>query len=80
MRIANDPIWGFSGSIWPRYGARAIRVARPIETRGLSVNSNPSVRVTTPFGGFKQSGLGRELRPHALDHYTELKNVSSATT
>jgi acyl-CoA reductase-like NAD-dependent aldehyde dehydrogenase len=80
VRIANDTIYGLSGSIWTRDGARALRVARALETGTLSVNSNTSVRVTTPFGGFKQSGLGRELGPHALDYYTELKNVFFATT
>jgi acyl-CoA reductase-like NAD-dependent aldehyde dehydrogenase len=79
IRLANDTIYGLSGSIWTRDGARALRVARAIETGALSVNSNTSVRVTTPFGGFKQSGLGRELGPHALEHYTELKNVFVAT-
>jgi acyl-CoA reductase-like NAD-dependent aldehyde dehydrogenase len=80
VRIANDTIYGLSGSIWTQNGARALRVVRAVETGALSVNSNTSVRVTTPFGGFKQSGLGRELGPHALDHYTELKNVFFATT
>ncbi|MBA3729134.1 MAG: aldehyde dehydrogenase [Actinobacteria bacterium] len=79
IRLANDTIYGLSGSIWTRDGARAMRVARAIETGTLSINSNTSVRVTTPFGGFKQSGLGRELGPHALEHYTELKNVFLAT-
>jgi acyl-CoA reductase-like NAD-dependent aldehyde dehydrogenase len=79
IRLANDTIYGLSGSIWTRDGARALRVARALETGTLSVNSNTSVRVTTPFGGFKQSGVGRELGPHALDHYTELKNVFIAT-
>ncbi|CAN5245306.1 aldehyde dehydrogenase family protein [soil metagenome] len=79
IRLANDTIYGLSGSIWTRDGARALRVARAIETGTLSINSNTSVRVTTPFGGFKQSGLGRELGPHALEHYTELKNVFLAT-
>ena len=63
----------------PRDGARALRVARAIETGVLSINSNSSVRVTTPFGGFKQSGVGRELGPDALEHYTEVKNVFYAT-
>jgi acyl-CoA reductase-like NAD-dependent aldehyde dehydrogenase len=79
VAIANDTIYGLSGSIWTRDGARALRVARAIETGVLSVNDNTSVRVTTPFGGFKQSGVGRELGPHALDHYTEVKNVYFAT-
>jgi betaine-aldehyde dehydrogenase len=79
IRIANDTIYGLSGSIWTRNGARALRVARAIESGALSINSNTSVRVSTPFGGFKQSGIGRELGPHALDHYTELKNVFMAT-
>jgi acyl-CoA reductase-like NAD-dependent aldehyde dehydrogenase len=80
IRIANDTIYGLSGSIWTRDGARALRVARALETGTISVNSNTSVRVTTPFGGFKQSGIGRELGPAALDHYTELKNVFIATS
>jgi len=80
VRLANDTIYGLSGSIWTRDGAKALRVARALETGTLSVNSNTSVRVTTPFGGFKQSGIGRELGPFALEHYTELKNVFIATT
>ena len=79
VEIANDTIYGLSGSIWTRDGAKALRVARTIETGVLSINSNTSVRVATPFGGFKQSGVGRELGPHALEHYTELKNVFYAT-
>jgi betaine-aldehyde dehydrogenase len=79
IAIANDTIYGLSGSIWTQDGARALRVARAVETGTLSINSNSSVRVSTPFGGFKQSGLGRELGPHALDHYTELKNVFIST-
>jgi acyl-CoA reductase-like NAD-dependent aldehyde dehydrogenase len=75
VRIANDTIYGLSGSIWTRDGARALRVARAIETGVISINSNTSVRVSTPFGGFKQSGVGRELGPDALEHYTEVKNV-----
>ena len=77
--LANDTIYGLSGSIWSRDGARALRVARAVETGVLSINSNSSVRVTTPFGGFKQSGVGRELGPDALEHYTEVKNVYYAT-
>jgi acyl-CoA reductase-like NAD-dependent aldehyde dehydrogenase len=79
IRIANDTVYGLSGSIWTRAGARALRVARALETGNISVNSNSSVRVTTPFGGFKQSGVGRELGPFALEHYTELKNVFIST-
>jgi betaine-aldehyde dehydrogenase len=79
VRLANDTIYGLSGSIWTRDGAKALRVARAIDTGVLSINSNSSVRVTTPFGGFKQSGVGRELGPHALEQYTEVKNVYYAT-
>jgi betaine-aldehyde dehydrogenase len=79
VEIANDTIYGLSGSIWTRDGARALRVARGIDTGVLSINSNSSVRVTTPFGGFKQSGVGRELGPDALEHYTDVKNVFYAT-
>jgi acyl-CoA reductase-like NAD-dependent aldehyde dehydrogenase len=80
IRLANETIYGLSGSIWTRDGSRALRVARAIESGALSVNSNTSVRVQTPFGGFKQSGIGRELGPHALEHYSELKNVFIATS
>jgi betaine-aldehyde dehydrogenase len=73
--IANDTIYGLSGSIWTRDGAKALRMARAIDTGVLSINSNSSVRVSTPFGGFKQSGVGRELGPDALEHYTDVKNV-----
>ena len=76
---ANDTIYGLSGSVWTRDGAKALRVARAVDTGVLSINSNTSVRVSTPFGGFKQSGVGRELGPHALEHYTEVKNVYFAT-
>jgi betaine-aldehyde dehydrogenase len=79
VALANDTIYGLSGSIWTRDGAKALRVARAIDTGVLSINSNTSVRVTTPFGGFKQSGVGRELGPDALDHYTDVKNVFYAT-
>jgi betaine-aldehyde dehydrogenase len=79
VRLANDTPYGLSGSIWTRDGARALRVARALETGVLSVNSNSSVRVTTPFGGFKQSGFGRELSMHAMDGYSELKNVFIST-
>jgi acyl-CoA reductase-like NAD-dependent aldehyde dehydrogenase len=79
VRIANDTPYGLSGSIWTRDVARAIRVARAVETGNLSVNSHSSVRYWTPFGGFKQSGLGRELGPDAPDAFTEVKNVFIAT-
>jgi acyl-CoA reductase-like NAD-dependent aldehyde dehydrogenase len=79
VRLANETIYGLSGSIWTGDGARALRVARALETGVISINSNTSVRVSTPFGGFKQSGVGRELGPAALDHYTEVKNVYYAT-
>ena len=79
VAIANDTIYGLSGSIWTGDGARALRVARGIDTGVISINSNSSVRVSTPFGGFKQSGVGRELGPDALEHYTEEKNVFYST-
>ncbi len=79
VRLANDSMYGLSGSIWTRDGARALRVARAIDTGVLSINANTSVRVSTPFGGFKQSGYGRELGPHALEAYTELKTIFYAT-
>ena len=72
---ANDTEYGLSGSIWTNDVGKAIRVSRGIETGNLSVNSNSSVRYWTPFGGFKQSGLGRELGPDAVDAFTEVKNV-----
>ena len=79
IRIANDTPYGLSGSIWTGNGARALRVARALDTGVLSINSNSSVRVSTPFGGFKQSGFGRELGMHGLDGYSEVKNVFIST-
>jgi acyl-CoA reductase-like NAD-dependent aldehyde dehydrogenase len=79
VRMANDTPYGLSGSIWTLDGAKALRMARAIDTGVLSINSNSSVRVSTPFGGFKQSGVGRELGPDAMEHYTEVKNVYYAT-
>jgi len=79
ITIANDTPYGLSGSIWTRDVGRAIRVARAVETGNLSVNSHSSVRYWTPFGGFKQSGLGRELGPDAPDAFTETKNVFIST-
>jgi acyl-CoA reductase-like NAD-dependent aldehyde dehydrogenase len=77
--LANDSEYGLSGSIWTRDMGRALRVVRAVETGNLSVNSHSSVRYWTPFGGVKQSGLGRELGPDALDAFTEVKNVYFST-
>jgi acyl-CoA reductase-like NAD-dependent aldehyde dehydrogenase len=77
--IANDSDYGLSGSIWTENGGRALRVARAIETGVLSINSNSSVRPSTPFGGFKRSGFGRELGMHGLAGYSEVKNVFYST-
>ncbi|MDQ6845996.1 MAG: aldehyde dehydrogenase family protein [Candidatus Dormibacteraeota bacterium] len=79
VRIANDTPYGLSGSVWTRDGARALRAVRAIDTGVISVNANTSVRVATPFGGFKQSGFGRELGMQAMDGYSEVKNVFMAT-
>jgi acyl-CoA reductase-like NAD-dependent aldehyde dehydrogenase len=79
IRLANDTAYGLSGSIWTRDVGRAIRVSRAVEAGNLSVNSHSSVRYATPFGGMKQSGLGRELGPDALHAFTDVKNVFIAT-
>jgi betaine-aldehyde dehydrogenase len=75
VRLANDTPYGLSGSVWSRDLAKAIRVARGVRAGVLSVNSNSSVHIEAPFGGYKMSGMGRELGMHALDMYTEVKNV-----
>jgi betaine-aldehyde dehydrogenase len=75
IALANDTDYGLSGSIWTDNLSRALRVSRAVESGNLSVNSHSSVRYSTPFGGFKRSGLGRELGPDAPEHFTETKNV-----
>ena len=75
VRLANDSAYGLSGSIWTSDVSRALRVTRGIDAGNLSVNSHASVRYSTPFGGFKRSGLGRELGPDAPEAFTEIKNV-----
>ena len=79
VELANDTPYGLSGSVWSRDGSKALRVTRRINSGVISINSNTSVRVSTPFGGFKQSGFGRELGMHALDGYSEIKNVYMST-
>jgi betaine-aldehyde dehydrogenase len=75
IRMANDTLYGLSGSIWSRDIGRALRVAKAVKAGVLSVNSNASVHTEAPFGGYKMSGVGRELGMHALELYTEVKNV-----
>jgi acyl-CoA reductase-like NAD-dependent aldehyde dehydrogenase len=75
LAIANDTHYGLSGSVWTRDTGKAMRMARSVEAGVISVNTNSSVRFATPFGGFKQSGIGRELSMAALDHYSETKTV-----
>ena len=79
IRLTNATDYGLSGSIWTRDVGRALRVSRATESGNLSVNSHSSVRYWTPFGGFKKSGLGRELGPDALHAFTEVKNVFIST-
>lgn len=79
IRIANDSRYGLSGSIWTENLGRALRVARGVEAGNLSINSHSSVRYWTPFGGFKQSGIGRELGPDAPEGFSETKNVFIST-
>ncbi len=79
IRLANDTSYGLSGSLWTRDGARQLRVARALRAGVLGVNTNSSVFVQMPFGGYKQSGIGKELGMHALEHNTELKSVFIST-
>jgi betaine-aldehyde dehydrogenase len=80
IQLANDSVYGLSGSLWTRDLARALRVARAIETGMLSINSSSSVHIEAPFGGVKQSGIGREQGMVALEHYSEYKSVFISET
>ena len=75
VALANDTIYGLSGSLWTNDLKRGLRVARAVKTGNMSVNSSSSVHLQAPFGGYKQSGLGRELGMYAMEHYTEVKNI-----
>ncbi len=75
VRLANETPYGLSGSIWTRDIGKALRTVKAVRSGVLSVNSNSSVHTEAPFGGYKMSGVGRELGMHALDLYTQVKNV-----